>query len=95
MSKYIGGGDDPGRKRLSKLGGTEWEKSKTKAKKAAKDMAKGLIQLYAQRQRLAGHAFAPANAIEAVRRAPGVELLPDCREDALAALIGRLDGLYA
>lgn len=45
--------------------------------------------------RLAGHAFAPANAIEAVRRAPGVELLPDCREDALAALIGRLDGLYA
>ena len=59
VSKYIGGGDDPGRKRLSKLGGTEWEKSKTKAKKAAKDMAKGLIQLYAQRQRLAGHAFAP------------------------------------
>lgn len=43
----------------------------------------------------AGHAFAPANAIEAVRRAPGVELLPDCREDALAALIDRLDGLYA
>lgn len=38
--------------------------------------------------------FAPANAIEAVRRAPGVELLPDCREDALAALIGQLDGLY-
>ena len=45
--------------RLSKLGGTEWEKSKSRAKKAAKDMAKGLIQLYAQRQRLAGHAFAP------------------------------------
>ena len=43
----------------------------------------------------AGHAFAPANAIEAVRRAPGVELLPDCREDAVAALIDRLDGLYA
>ena len=43
----------------------------------------------------AGHAFAPANAIEAGRRAPGVELLPDCREDALAALIDRLDGLYA
>ena len=43
----------------------------------------------------AGHAFAPANAIEAVRRAPGIELLPDCREDALAALIDRLDGLYA
>ena len=42
----------------------------------------------------AGHAFAPANAIEAVRRAPGVELLPDCREDAIAALIARLDEKY-
>ena len=59
VAKYIGGGDDPQRKRLSKLGGAEWERSKSKAKKAAKDMAKGLIQLYAQRQRLAGHAFQP------------------------------------
>ncbi len=59
VAKYIGGGDDPEHKRLSKLGGTEWEKSKTKAKKAAKDMAKGLIRLYAQRQRQAGHAFQP------------------------------------
>ena len=59
VSKYIGSGDDPGRKRLSKLGGAEWEKSKSRAKKAAKDMAKGLIQLYAQRQRLAGYAFSP------------------------------------
>ncbi|MDY3280821.1 transcription-repair coupling factor, partial [Dysosmobacter sp.] len=59
VSKYIGSGDDPDRRRLSRLGGGEWERSKTKAKKAAKDMAKGLIQLYAQRQRLAGYAFAP------------------------------------
>ena len=59
VCKYIGSGDDPDRKRLSKLGGTEWEKSKAKAKKSAKDMAKGLIQLYAQRQRLEGHAFSP------------------------------------
>ena len=59
VNKYIGSGDDPDRRRLSKLGGVEWEKSKAKAKKAAKDMAKGLIQLYAQRQRLAGYAFSP------------------------------------
>ncbi|MBQ2926212.1 MAG: transcription-repair coupling factor, partial [Ruminiclostridium sp.] len=57
VNKYIGSGDDPDRRRLSKLGGGEWEKAKSKAKKAAKDMAKGLIQLYAQRQRLAGYAF--------------------------------------
>ena len=59
VSKYIGGGEDSSRKRLSKLGGADWERAKSKAKKAARDMAKGLIQLYAQRQRLAGHAFAP------------------------------------
>ena len=59
VCKYIGSGDDPDRKRLSKLGGTEWEKSKARAKKSAKDMTKGLIQLYAQRQRLEGHAFSP------------------------------------
>lgn len=61
VSKYIGGGEDEGRK-LSKLGGVEWEKSKKRAKKAAKDLAKGLIQLYAQRQRQPGFAFSPDSA---------------------------------
>ena len=59
ISKYIGGGDDPERKKLSKLGGTDWEKAKTRTRKAVKDLAKGLIQLYAQRQRRPGYAFAP------------------------------------
>ncbi len=59
ISKYIGGGDDPEKKKLSKLGGTEWEKAKTRTRKAVKDLAKGLIQLYAQRQRQPGYAFAP------------------------------------
>ncbi|MCI8415311.1 MAG: transcription-repair coupling factor [Ruminiclostridium sp.] len=59
VSKYIGSGDDPEKKRLSRLGGTAWERDKARAKKAAKDMAKGLIKLYAQRQRLEGHAFGP------------------------------------
>ena len=59
ISKYIGGGDDPEKKKLSKLGGTEWEKAKTRTKAAVKDLAKGLIQLYAQRQRQPGFAFSP------------------------------------
>lgn len=42
----------------------------------------------------AGHAFAPANAIEAVRRTAGVELLPHCRENAVAEMIARLDKRY-
>ncbi len=60
VSKYIGSGDEEGgRTRLNKLGGTEWAKTTYKAKAAAKDLAKGLIQLYAQRQRLSGFAFSP------------------------------------
>lgn len=56
VSKYIGGGEDTPVK-LSKMGGTEWGKTKAKAKGAAKQMAKELIELYARRQRERGHAF--------------------------------------
>jgi transcription-repair coupling factor (superfamily II helicase) len=59
VSKYIGSGEDTETRRLSKLGGTEWEKAKAKARKATQELAKGLIQLYAERQKLPGHAFAP------------------------------------
>ena len=60
VSKYIGGGEDANEtKKLNRLGGQEWEKAKKKAKKAVQDLAKGLIQLYAQRQRQPGYAFAP------------------------------------
>ena len=59
VSKYIGGGEDPETKKLSRLGGADWEKAKARTRKAVKDLAKGLIQLYAQRQRQPGYAFAP------------------------------------
>nr|WP_325184780.1 transcription-repair coupling factor [uncultured Oscillibacter sp.] len=59
VSKYIGGGEDQGAARLNKLGGTEWARQKTKAKKAVKDLAKGLTKLYAERQRRPGFAFSP------------------------------------
>ena len=58
VSKYIGGGDDRPVK-LTKMGGTEWAKTKARAKAATKELAKGLIQLYAERQKLKGYAFAP------------------------------------
>ena len=59
VSKYIGGGEDNERTKLNKLGGSEWARTTRKAKAAAEDLAKGLIELYAQRQRLAGFAFSP------------------------------------
>ncbi len=63
VSKYIGtGGEDEDgnpRAKLSRLGGTDWTRAKTRAKAAAKDLAKGLIALYAERQRRPGFAFSP------------------------------------
>ncbi len=58
VSKYTGGGEERVI-RLSKMGGTEWAKTRTRAKSAAKDMARKLIALYAERQRLPGYAFSP------------------------------------
>ena len=58
VSKYTGGGEEKPVK-LSKMGGSDWVKTRSRAKSAAKDMAKKLIALYAERQRLPGHAFAP------------------------------------
>ena len=60
ISKYIGSGsDESGGKhvRLNKLGGTEWQKTRYKAKAAAKELAGELIQLYAERERKKGFAF--------------------------------------
>jgi len=56
ISKYIGGGEDSPVK-LNKLSGDAWQKTKARAKKAAQDLAAGLIQLYAERSRLPGYAF--------------------------------------
>ena len=61
ISKYIGGGE-PERVRLNKLGGADWSRSKARAKAAAKELAEGLIKLYAERAKLKGFAFPPDDA---------------------------------
>ena len=58
VSKYIGGGADSENVRLNKIGSDAWQKTKAKARKAAKDMAAELIRLYAARKRQPGYAFA-------------------------------------
>ncbi len=57
ISKYIGERDGDGSVKLSKMGGAEWARTKTRAKASAESIAKNLIQLYAERQRLEGYAF--------------------------------------
>ena len=58
VSKYIGGSGEDGTVRLNKIGTDTWQKTKTRAKSAAKDMAAELIRLYAARKRQEGFAFA-------------------------------------
>jgi len=43
--------------KLNKLGGKEWEKTKTKVRSAVYEVAKDLVELYALRQQSQGHAF--------------------------------------
>ena len=57
VSKYIGGGGEDSNVKLNKIGSDAWQKTKAKARKAAKDMAGELIQLYAARKRQSGYAF--------------------------------------
>jgi len=42
---------------LSRLGGTQWAKTKARVKKAMRDMADELLKLYAQRKMAQGHAY--------------------------------------
>ena len=65
IGKYIGARDSDGKVKLSKMGGAEWTRAKTRAKGAAKDIAKKLINLYAERQRREGYAFPEDPVLEA------------------------------
>ncbi|WP_337824055.1 transcription-repair coupling factor [Amycolatopsis sp. A1MSW2902] len=53
VSRYVGG-ELP---TLNKLGGSDWKNTKARAKKAVKEIAAELVQLYAARQAAPGHAF--------------------------------------
>jgi transcription-repair coupling factor (superfamily II helicase) len=53
ISRYVGG-EVPA---LNKLGGADWAKTKGRARKAVRQIAAQLVQLYAARQSAPGHAF--------------------------------------
>ncbi|OBI54732.1 transcription-repair coupling factor [Mycobacterium sp. E796] len=55
LSRYVGG-QAPA---LSRLGGSDWANTKTKARRAVREIAGELVALYAKRQASAGHAFGP------------------------------------
>ncbi|MDT5267403.1 MAG: hypothetical protein QOI90_4029 [Mycobacterium sp.] len=55
LSRYVGGTEPT----LSRLGGSDWTNTKTKARRAVREIASELVALYAKRQAAPGYAFGP------------------------------------
>ncbi len=61
VQRYVGAeGLKP---RLDKLGGVTWDKARRKVSREVRQLAEELLQLYAQRAALPGHAYPPADAM--------------------------------
>lgn len=56
LSRYTAPGDGE-RVKLARLGGAEWNRTKTRVRAATQEMAKELIELYARRRQAVGFAF--------------------------------------
>ncbi len=57
LSRYIGADDRP--PRLNRLGTADWQAIRERAKQAAEDVARELLELYAAREMAAGYPFDP------------------------------------
>lgn len=55
VTRYVGG-EAPA---VHRLGGADWQKAKSRAKKAMREIAAQLVKLYAARQATRGHQFGP------------------------------------
>ena len=61
VSRYVSGGSDDKQVKLHRLGSVEWQNTRTRVKRAVRDMAEELTKLYAERQLAPGFAFSPDN----------------------------------
>ncbi len=57
IRKYVAG--DGASPRLSKMGGSDWARTRSRVREAVEKIAEGLVRLYAERELAQGHAFAP------------------------------------
>ncbi len=60
VSRYVGPADH--RPQLTRLGSGDWARAKERVRRAVTDLAQELLQLYAAREVLPGHAFSPDTA---------------------------------
>ncbi|HLJ84913.1 MAG TPA: transcription-repair coupling factor [Candidatus Eremiobacteraceae bacterium] len=57
VRKYVA--SDGAAPRLSKMGGSDWARTRARVREAVDTIAQGLVRLYAERETAQGHAFAP------------------------------------
>lgn len=57
LTRYVG--VEGGPPDLSRLGGAEWSRSKSRAREAVEQVARDLLELYARRHTVEGYAFSP------------------------------------
>jgi transcription-repair coupling factor (superfamily II helicase) len=87
VQKYTGAARPP----LDRLGGTSWERTKTRVRKAMRDMAEELLKLYAARKAITGHAFsADTHWQEEFEGAFEYELTPD-QQTAIGDIKGDME----
>ena len=83
LQKYSGSSENAKTPKLNKLGGQEWNKTKSRVKGAVKNIAKELVELYAVRQEKEGYVCGPDN----VWQKEFEEMFPyEETEDQLAAI---------
>ncbi len=59
LSRYVGAGDSGIPPSVTRLGTSDWQTVKARAKKAVEDIAEDLLILYAEREVVPGYAFSP------------------------------------
>ncbi|MFQ6019605.1 MAG: transcription-repair coupling factor, partial [Dehalococcoidia bacterium] len=57
VSRYVGPGDY--QPRLTRLGSGDWQRAKSRVRRAVQDLARELLALYAAREVISGHAYPP------------------------------------
>jgi transcription-repair coupling factor (superfamily II helicase) len=57
VRRYVAG--DGAAPKLSKMGGSDWARTRSRVREAVEKIAEGLVRLYAEREAAQGHAFAP------------------------------------
>ncbi|HYM34602.1 MAG TPA: DEAD/DEAH box helicase, partial [Steroidobacteraceae bacterium] len=64
LSRYSAAEVSPESVELSKLGSSQWARTKERTKRRLKDIARNLIQIYAKRKKMHGFAFAADDVIQ-------------------------------